>query len=348
VAIRDPEQYRLHEAEHQQIFDTQIRRRLFEGATPSDKPVAVIFGGQPGAGKSASLAFAALELAGRGGAVKIVGDELRDFHPMYARLLKTDDQVAAFFTDRDSGRWVEKAIEFALAQRCNVVIEGTYRDPDVVASTMAKFRAAGYEIDARALAVNERFSAQGILHRYEEQRSDMGHGRMTTPKAHTVAYEGMPLTLKRIEDEALADRLTLYRRGGQAIYSNELIEGQWKHEPAAVLALEQERSRAWTLDERQAFLATADRIDALLKAPGRNATSADFERAEAMRRQADPPLSAAISAGRSPYTLGKEQERARAVGMAPPAQRQQSQISSPAVAQPPPAPAKGPRRNRPL
>lgn len=348
MAARDPEQYRLPEAEHQRIFDTQIRRRLFEDASPADKPVAVIFGGQPGAGKSAALAFAGLELAERGGAVKIVGDELRDFHPSYAHLLKTDDQHAAFYTDRDSGRWVEKAIDYARTQGYNVIIEGTYRNPDVVAATMTKFREAGYEVDARALAVNERFSEQGILYRYEEQRRDMGHGRMTTPEAHRAAYEGMVRTLDRIEGEALADRLTLYRRGAEVVYSNELQGGQWKYPPTASQALEKERSRPWTLDERQAFLNTADKIDAMLRAPGRKATPADYQAADAIRRRADPPMAAPANAARppSPYAQGKEQERARGAGLAPGARGLGGSQAGPAAPEPPTSAPKGPRRGR--
>jgi hypothetical protein len=123
----------------------------------------VIFGGQPGAGKSASFAAAVLEFQSQGGAVEIIGDDLRSNHPLYDDLMAVDDQSAAFYTDRDTGRWVEKAIAYAKDHRFNVVIEGAFRNSDVVANTMRQFRAAGYEIDARALAVNERFSRQGIL-----------------------------------------------------------------------------------------------------------------------------------------------------------------------------------------
>ena len=56
------------------------------------------------------------------------------------------------------------------------------RDANKVVSTVQSLRAAGYQIDVRALAVNALFSQQGILQRYEEQKADRGNGRMTTPK----------------------------------------------------------------------------------------------------------------------------------------------------------------------
>jgi hypothetical protein len=91
--------------------------------------VAVIFGGQPGAGKSAGVENAENELRLRGGASQIVGDDLRDYHPHYYTLTKTDDKTAAFFTDRDTAPWVEKAIAEAKERRVNVAIEGTCATP---------------------------------------------------------------------------------------------------------------------------------------------------------------------------------------------------------------------------
>jgi hypothetical protein len=100
-------------------------------------------------------------------------------------------KTAAFYTDRDTGQWVEKAIAEAKAKRVNLIVEGTMRDGDKVAATMESLREAGYQIDARALAVTSRLSEQGILQRYEKQKAVRDYGRMTTPEAHRAAYDGM-------------------------------------------------------------------------------------------------------------------------------------------------------------
>lgn len=203
----DPDRYRLHAALHQAIFERTIKPALFAAAKPCEKPVAVIFGGQPGSGKSFAVDTALRELQRRGGAMEIVGDDLRNYHPNYAQLLESDDKTAAYYTDRDSGLWVEKAISEARLQRVNLVIEGTMRDADKVAATMESLRGADYAIDARALAVNPRLSEQGILQRYEKQKAKRGYGRMTTAAAHKAAYDGMLVTLERIERDKLADRI---------------------------------------------------------------------------------------------------------------------------------------------
>lgn len=242
----NPDQYLLSEVEHQTIFEQRIKPNFFAVVKPSSQPVAIILGGQPGAGKSGMVDAAMIELEPRGGAVRIVGDNLRNYHPRHRSLMKHDDKTAAFYTNGDARKWVEKAIDEAKAQRVNIVHESTMRDANKVADVMQGLRAAGYEIDARALAVNSRLSEQGILLRYERQKAEEGAGRLTPPDVHKEDYDGMLLSLDRIERDKLADRVTIYRRGNEAIYSNELKAGQWAKEPQARVTLEAERSRPMT------------------------------------------------------------------------------------------------------
>jgi len=71
------DRYRLTDAEHQAIFDKRIRPHLFADSKPQAMPVGIVFGGQPGAGKSAAVDDALSELESRGSAVAIIGDDLR-------------------------------------------------------------------------------------------------------------------------------------------------------------------------------------------------------------------------------------------------------------------------------
>ncbi len=291
----DPAACRLSDSENQRIFDTEIKPDLFTSVEASVRPVAVIFGGQPGSGKSAALDRAADDLAQRGGAVQIIGDDLRIYHPDNGRLMREDDKLAAFYTGPDSGRWVEKAIAYAKEQRLNIIIEGTMRDSNVVAVTMTGLREAGYEIDARALAVPFRLSEQGIYQRYENQKADRGEGRMTTPEAHQAAYDGLPITLARIENENLADKVTIYRRGAVAIYENELLGDRWLREPQAAAIVDAERARPLTPAEAQAYRNGFDALAVLIRAPGRNATPDEIAKIDqlqaASRLAAGPDVS---------------------------------------------------------
>ena len=197
----------------------------------------------------------------------------------------------------------------------SLVIEGTMRDADKVAGTMQALRGAGYEIDARVLAVNEQFSQQGILQRYEGQKADRGTGRMTTAQAHQAAYDGMPVTVERIERDKLADRVTVYRRGAEAIYHNELQAEAWTKEPQARAASEAERSRPMTLHELRSYAEGFDRLAELLARPGRQASAEEVGNVEGLRWQAKSELGAAEALQQQ-----RNDQAARALLSQPPAQ----------------------------
>lgn len=252
--------YRLSPEEHERIFREEIVPELAAGLRGADRPAAVVLGGQPGAGKSAMQSAAEKEFHSRGGALAIVGDDLRAYHPEYRALLQENDKTAAYNTDRDSGHWVEKLIAYAKEQRFNLVIEGTMRVPEKVAQTLTDLRSAGYAVEARAIAVNERLSTLGIHQRYEQMVADRGHGRFTVPASHEAAYRAMPGTLEAIERDRLADRVAVYARGGVQLYENTLQAGQWSRSPGAREVVEAERQRPWSSGERQDYAANWDRV----------------------------------------------------------------------------------------
>ena len=191
---RDPEKHSLAPDELQGIYEARVAPRLFANAQPVERPTAVVLGGQPGSGKTPMQKAAEREFSGQGGLAKIIGDDLRSYLPHYKGLQRADDQTAAFYTDRDSGRLVEKAIADAAQRGVNVMVEGTMRNAETVAATLQQFREAGYTTDARALAVSPEMSALGIMQRYAAQKEARGVGRMTAPEAHQNALRGMPWT----------------------------------------------------------------------------------------------------------------------------------------------------------
>jgi hypothetical protein len=292
----DPSEWQLTESEHERIFRTRILPVVFARAGRAERAHAIVFGGQPGAGKSAALDAGRDRFSRTEGVVQILGDDLRAFHPEYDRLMSLDDRTAAFYTDRDSAGWIEKSIEVAAAMGCNVLIEGTMRDSEKVAQTLALFRRAGYVTEAHALAVPAVLSRQGILERYEAQKADRGYGRLTTPMAHDLAYEGMPVTLARIERERLAGRVVVLRRGGHVLYENELGQGAWRHPPAAVDALLRERERPLELGELETFFRRYELLEQRMGSPARLATTGELEAVRALRAQARRGYAAAVLA----------------------------------------------------
>lgn len=264
----DPERHSLPRDRLRHIYETRIAPDLFRSAQPVERPTAVVLGGQPGAGKTPMQNLVAREFADKGGIVKIIGDDLRAYLPHYKALQRADDKTAAFYTDRDSGRLVEMAIAEAAQRRINVLVEGTMRSPEVVAKTLRDFREAGFQTDARALAVSPELSGLGILQRYAAQKESRGVGRMTTSEAHHAALAGMLATLDRIQDERLADRLSVYRRGGEVIGRFDLSGPAKADAPRARELVERERSRPLTAEEARYKHREIERLTPILQKHG--------------------------------------------------------------------------------
>lgn len=289
----EADRHRLAPAELERIYRSLVVPVLF-GRLNRDQapetPTAVIFGGQPGSGKTAAVDAAVTELGratARNQVVQIVGDDLRAYHPRYAEFTRQDDQTAALYTGKDVGVWVEMAMRDAIKQRCHVVVEGTMRSPDVVARTASLFKEAGYRVEARALAIPERLSWQGVIQRYEDQREAKGAGRMSPVDMHAAAVLGVPKSLDRLQDLHLVDRIALYRRGGDEIFATELTPGaQWQPPARASEALLAERNRPWTREEHDQYVDRWARLNARLEQPERQATTAELEEVRQSLRRA--------------------------------------------------------------
>jgi hypothetical protein len=81
---------------------------------------------------------------------------------------------------------------------------------------LTDLRAAGFSTELRVLAVQSELSSLGILQRYALQKESRGAGRMTTVEAHAAALcRDSPRSLDRVQDERLADRVLIFKRGGE-------------------------------------------------------------------------------------------------------------------------------------
>lgn len=91
---------------------------------------------------------------------------------------------------------------------------------------------------------------------------------MTTTEAHQNALRGMLDTLDRIQDGRLADRLTVYRRGGEVIHSIDLTGPALASEPRARELVERERNRPLSSQEAQYKQREIERLTPILQKHG--------------------------------------------------------------------------------
>jgi predicted ABC-type ATPase len=150
---------RLSPERNESIFRNDILLDyLPEAMRRVDRPRLILLGGQPGAGKTAVLIASHAELEQSGSTIRIVGDDLRRYLPRFLAFQRQDPETASQFTQGDAGRWTEKLMAAAEARQVNVVFETTMRTPENVARVIGIARDAGYDVEARAVAVNPRLS----------------------------------------------------------------------------------------------------------------------------------------------------------------------------------------------
>ncbi len=239
---------------NESIFRNDILRDyLPDGIGQAREPRLILLGGQPGAGKTAVLVASQEELSRTGPTIRIVGDDLRSYHPQFLAFQRQDPETASSYTQVDAGRWTEMLLAAGAERKVNIVFETTLRTPDNVSRVIRTARDAGYAVEIRAVAVNPRLSWQGNHYRFEEMLHAGAAARIPPQRVHDAAVDGLRITLEMLEAEKLVDRVQLRTRGGAIIYDNELIEGEWARTPAGRLVLEREQSRPMTRSELHRF-----------------------------------------------------------------------------------------------
>lgn len=108
----DPRIYQLSDEEHNEIAE-RLKNELSEFTTPVKNPVAVILGGQPGAGKGGLVALAENEFPDYHFVV-INGDELRKEHPKSTEVFQQHEEHYAKLTDPDVREWTRNVFEYAI------------------------------------------------------------------------------------------------------------------------------------------------------------------------------------------------------------------------------------------
>ncbi|WP_406291900.1 zeta toxin family protein [Embleya sp. NBC_00896] len=232
------------------------------GAVRQDRPVVVFVGGQPGAGKTSIADLVQVVLDRRGGTVRVGADLYKPLHPRYAEALSEDVRTAGAAVRADTRRW-QVAVEAHVRDRgFDAVVETALADVDAFRADAAAYRWAGFRVEVVALATPEALSQLGILDRYVTGATAAA-GRYVSWENHDACARALPQVLAVIEAEQLADRVTVVRRDGTALYANEAgVDGEWVRPVGADTAVVGERARPWTAPETMRFradLADTDR-----------------------------------------------------------------------------------------
>lgn len=224
------------------IFTQQIVPLWFpDDATPTTRPTLVLLGGQPGAGKSRAVGKLLRDHGDE--LVVLSGDDLRPFHPDYRDLVTQQPTQAPGILAKATSEWVRASIDRAREQGRSLLLEGTFHNPDVVASTAQRFAEQGYRVQAVTIATPRHESLLSATSRYLIDRAGGHPARFTSMSVHDRGYEGTHQFLEGVGQIAAINRVTILNRTGEAVYDNQQrVEGEPGGFEDAATHLERARS----------------------------------------------------------------------------------------------------------
>ena len=199
-------------------------RSLTRGKKSSKQPIAILLGGQSGAGKTTIHRIKQKEF--QGNIVIIDGDSFRSQHPHYLELQQEYGKDSVEYTKDFAGKMVESLVTELSHLGYNLLIEGTLRTIDVPKKTAQLLKSKGYEVQLALIATKPKLSYLSTLIRYEELYAINPNQARATPKEHHDGIvENLVDNLKELESDKFFDQIQIYQRDRTCIYDSETDEG---------------------------------------------------------------------------------------------------------------------------
>ncbi|HES9774676.1 TPA: zeta toxin family protein [Streptococcus pneumoniae] len=219
-------------------------RSLTRGKKSSKQPIAILLGGQSGAGKTTIHRIKQKEF--QGNIVIIDGDSFRSQHPHYLELQQEYGKDSVEYTKDFAGKMVES-------------LEGTLRTIDVPKKTAQLLKSRGYEVQLALIATKPELSYLSTLIRYEELYAINPNQARATPKEHhDFIVNHLVDNTRQLEELAIFERIQMYQRDRSCVYDSgenttsaatvlhDLLFGEWNQVEKEMLKSGEERLKDLT------------------------------------------------------------------------------------------------------
>ena len=227
----------------ERIYEKQIRPALLDSIPSSAQPVAVLVGGQPGAGKTVVIQRLRGEPRFATAAPLLISEvELREFHPAW-RAFARHRPDAAQATQSESELWGERLARDGAKKRANLVLETSMQQPQNLLALASELKSQGYRVELIVAAADADASRLGTVTGYERLMSRGAAACFVPRQTHDQAFEAVRETLARLERAKAVDRLRLITRDGRELFENTLEKRTWRQATSAVEALDAYRAR---------------------------------------------------------------------------------------------------------
>lgn len=239
------------DSEFKHVLERNLRS-LKRGKKSSKQPIAILLGGQSGAGKTTIHRIKQKEF--QGNIVIIDGDSFRSQHPHYLELQREYGKDSVEYNKDFAGKMVESLVRELSHLGYNLLIEGTLRTVDVPKKTAQLLKNKVYEVQLALIATKPKLSYLSTLIRYEELCAINPNQARATPKEHHdfIVYHLVDNT-RQLEELAIFERIQIYQRDRSCVYDSgedkisaakvlqEYLFGKWSKVEEEMLKVGEER-----------------------------------------------------------------------------------------------------------
>ncbi|AKK07416.1 Zeta toxin (plasmid) [Corynebacterium mustelae] len=177
--------------------------------SPNENPQVFFIGGQPAAGKSQLIERIQEDFDG---AFVIDSDELRQRHPQINEIINHDPLRMDVLSNEPVGYWFKTCIDEAKKRRCNIIIENSFTQSQVLIDEAHRFLNDNYHVSFFAIATPEEISRLGIIGRYKNAVEQNRLPRWTTSASHDNAYNKMSGVITEILNSPITDTVHITSR----------------------------------------------------------------------------------------------------------------------------------------
>lgn len=204
-------EYKLNEKHFEEMYQN-ARRMIFGNAKTYENPVAVIIGGQTGAGKGGLDVYSKQEFKNKNlDSVVIDVDIYRMLHPKAEEIITKYPTIYTDITGQETSPIAKALLTEAIEKGYNFIFEGTMRNAEVL-ETMKKMP-KNYTKIVRVIATSPKESLLTAFERNEAQIEVVGYGRFTNVEVHNKSCNGVAETLKLIEESEVPNQIQVFTRG---------------------------------------------------------------------------------------------------------------------------------------
>ena len=195
----------------------KIKQDITYSKKAVDSPVAIVLGGQPGAGKSNIYQIARKRFSNN--LVELDCDAFRVYHPYY-------EQIKLMFGKDDGAKtnpFVFKAVDMLVEdlsdQKYNLIIESSLNRPNTALNNGKMLPPKGYAVELHIMATNKEISWQSTINRYYEEMKRTGKPRAVPRDFHDKVISNICKSLLTVKESGLMSNILMFDRKQNCLYN---------------------------------------------------------------------------------------------------------------------------------